>query len=146
MEQIINKVEKQELEINYIKKSLDELVEQNKNQNLQLSKISESIQKQEVILEKIGNLEEKYSDGLKRCHRRIDEELDRCKEDKKKYESELKQIKEDLQSRPCQNHNVVDKEIEFIKGELAKHNKIIWWGATLIIGAVIVAILKSHFK
>ena len=146
MDGIQSKVEKQEIEITYIKKSLDELVAQNKNQNLQLSKISESIQKQEVILEKVGNLEEKYSDGLKRCHRRIDEELDRCKEDKKKYESELKHIKEDLQSRPCQNHNIVDKEIEFIKGELAKHNKTIWWGATLIIGAVIVAILKSHFK
>ena len=146
MEHIANKVEKQELEINYIKKSLDELVEQNKNQNKQLEKISNSIQKQELILEKIGNLEEKYSDGLKRCHNRIDEELSRCKEEKAKYEDEIKLIKNDLMSKPCNTHNVIDKEIEFIKMEISKHNKIIWWGATLIIGVVIVAILKSQLK
>jgi len=144
MEHIANKVEKQELEINYIKKALDELVEQNKNQNKQLEKISNSIQKQELILEKIGNLEEKYSDGLKRCHNRIDEELSRCKEEKAKYEDEIKLIKNDLMSKPCNTHNVIDKEIEFIKMEISKHNKIIWWGATLIIGVVIVAIIKSH--
>jgi len=146
MDIIKSKVEKQELEITFIKRSLDELIEQNKNQNLQLSKISDSIQKQEIILEKIGNLEDKYNDGLKRCHNRIDTELVRLKDDTKTLYSNIGSLRDELNARPCQNHNIVDKEIEFIKGELSKYNKIIWWSATLIIGVVIIAILKEHFK
>jgi len=145
MEQIVNKVEKQEIEITYIKKTLDELVEQNKKQSEQLVKISESIQKQEIILEKIGNLEDKYNDGIKRCHRRIDEELERCKVDKERMEHELETLKNDLSRKPCNNYGIFQKELDQVKAEIAKHGKVIWWGATLIIGAVIVAILKEHF-
>ena len=80
MQEIVTKVEKQELEITYIKKTLDELVEQNKIQNKQLSKISESISKQEIILEKVSNLDDKYTEAIKRVHFRIDEQLKLCEE------------------------------------------------------------------
>lgn len=146
MQEIVTKVEKQELEISYIKKSLDELVEQNKKQNEQLGKISESIQKQEIILEKISNLEEKYQDGLKRVHKRIDDELERNKEIIKRHNNEIEAIKNDLASRPCQNHNIVEKELEFIKKQQEKHAKIFWWVGTMIISIVLIAVIKGHLK
>ena len=67
MEKIVNKVEKQELEITYIKKTLDELVEQNKKQNEQLTKICKGLAKHELIFEKITNLESKQQEALKRA-------------------------------------------------------------------------------
>ena len=146
MEQIFAKVEKQELEISYIKKTLDELVEQNKKQNEQLIKISESIQKQEIIIEKISNLEDKYQEGIKRVHKRIDEELERCKEKTSFLKDEVDKLKNDLSLRPCQNHQIVDKELEYIKKQVERHSKIVWWGGTLIIGVIVIAIIKSHFK
>jgi len=145
MEQLIAKVEKQEVEIDYIKKSLEELVIQNRKQSEQLQKIGESIQKQEIILEKISNLENKYSDSIKRCHRRIDEELERCKNERKRLEKELGVIKTDLMGKPCQNYDLINKDIEQLKRDLGSHSKIFWWVTTLIVGAVIIAILKEHF-
>jgi len=144
MDQIVSKVEKQEIEIDYIKRSLDELVEQNKNQSKQLDKISESIKNQELILEKISNLDDKYEESIKRCHNRIDEEIERCKDINGRMDKELDRLKEDVLSRPCRSHDVFVKELEYIKKELNKYAKIVWWGGTLIIGVVIVSILKTH--
>ena len=162
MEHIATKVERQELEITYIKKALDELVEQNKIQNEQLVKISESIQKQEVILEKVSNLEDKYNDGLKRCHKRIDETLitkndieaqienKTVKYDTKisKLYDEIEKVKIEIRNKPCGTHNVVENELDHIRKDLATHKKIFWWGATLMIGTMIVTILKAflHLK
>ena len=142
MEHIIGKVEKQELEISYIKKSLNELVEQNKQQNKQLSKISESIQKQEIILEKIGNLEEKYQDGTKRVHKRIDEEIKHFEERISKVEKQCVECC----NRPCINHNAVDTEIKNIKEKLSDHKKIFWTGITAVMMIVIGAIVKGVMK
>ncbi len=162
MEHIVTKVEKQELEITYIKKALDELVEQNKKQNEQLGKIGESIQKQEVILEKVSNLEDKYNDGLKRCHKRIDETLLTKNEIQKQIETEVSknekkivaienkidQLKLEIRNKPCGTHNIVENELSHIKQDLASHKKIFWWGATLMIGTMVVTILKAflHLK
>jgi len=145
MEQLIAKVEKQEVEIDYIKKSLEELVNQSRKQSEQLQKIGESIQKQEIILEKITNLENKYNDSIKRCHRRIDDELERCKNERKRLEKEFEAIKTDLMGKPCQNYDLINKDIEQLKRDLGSHSKIFWWITTLIVGAVIIAILKEHF-
>ena len=142
MEHIIGKVEKQELEISYIKKSLNELVEQNKQQNKQLSKISESIQKQEIILEKIGNLEEKYQDGTKRVHKRIDEEIKHFEERISKVEKQCVECC----NRPCINHNAVDTEIKHIKEAIADHKKIFWTAIAGVMMIVIGAIVKGVMK
>ncbi len=146
MEKIVTKVEKQELEISYIKKTLDELVAQNKKQNEQLVKISESIHKQEVILEKISNLEERYSEGMARVHKRIDEELRRCKKDIDQHETLINEIKDNINTRPCTRYEKLQTEIEFLRKQHDRHTKIFGWMATLIIGAVVSSIIASHFN
>ena len=153
MEHIANRVEKQELEIMYIKKTLDELVEQNKKQNEQLSKISESIARQEIIFEKIANLEDKHQDALKRVHNRIDAELTNCEKQRKNYENEFKRVdneieklKEAVANKPCVTHDVIKTEIKHINEKLEKHGKIFWWLSTAILTVIIVAIVKSVLK
>ena len=143
MEQIVSKVEKQELEIIYIKKSLDEIVEQNKKQNEQLEKISDSIQKQEIILERIANLEDKYSEGTKRLHKRLDTEIERYDKRILIIEEDLKEIK----SRPCTNHNsTVNIEIKNLKEKIAAHSKYFWFVNSAVIGAVIMALVGLILK
>ena len=143
MEQIVNKVEKQELEIIYIKKSLDEIVEQNKRQNEQLSKISDSIQKQEVILERIANLEDKYSEGTKRLHKRLDTEIDRFDKRISSIEEDVKEAK----NRPCVNHNgTIAVEIENIKEKIANHSKYFWFVNSAVIGSIIMATIGLILK
>ena len=153
MEHIATKVERQELEITYIKKSLDELVEQNKKQNEQLGRIGESIQKQEIILEKVSNLEDKYNDGLKRCHKRIDDNLMTKKEidtrienevtklvkEQDKLEAELERVKTELRNKPCGVHNVVDNEIKHMNETIQFHKRILFG----VIGFVFVAVGTS---
>ena len=153
MEKIISKVEKQELEIVYIKKTLDKLVEQNEKQNEQLAKISESIAKQEIILEKISNLEEKYQEGIKRIHKRIDGELalcektkDDCDKECEKLSKRMDELEEKLATRPCVSHNVIEAEIKHLKEYIEKHNKIFWWIGTVILGVIIVSIVESVMK
>jgi chromosome segregation ATPase len=153
MEELVKKVEIQELEISYIKKALDELVEQNKKQNEQLAKISESIAKQEIILEKISNLEEKYQEGLKRVHKRIDGELalcektkDDCDKECEKLSKRMDELEEKLATRPCVSHNVIEAELKHLKEYIEKHNKIFWWVTTAIIGLIIAAVIKSILK
>ena len=153
MEKIISKVEKQELEITYIKKTLDKLVEQNEKQNEQLAKISESIAKQEIILEKISNLEEKYQEGFKRIHKRIDGELalcektkDDCNKECERLDKRINELEEKLATRPCVSHNVIEAEIKHLKEYIEKHNKIFWWIGTVILGVIIVSIVESVMK
>lgn len=140
------KIERQEVEISYIKKTLDELVEQNKRQSEQLASITKSIQKQEVILEKITYLEDKYHDGIKRVHKRIDEEVKKINEILTIYKDEFGKIKEDMKKMSCPIEKTFLKDIEYLKKQQDRHAKIFWWVGSLIIGAVILAILKSHFK
>jgi len=142
MEHIIGKVEKQEVEIQYIKQTLNEISAENKKQSEQLEKISDSIQKQEIILEKISNLEEKYYEGTKRVHQRIDEEI-------KHFETRLVQLEhkcEECCNRPCINHNAVDNEIKHINEKIEKHGSYFWFVNSAVIGAVIMALIGLILK
>jgi len=145
MEHIVTKVEKQELEITYIKKTLDELVEQNKIQNKQLSKISESISKQEIILEKVSNLDDKYTDAIKRVHFRIDEQLKICEERIAENKMNIEKIL-NRKNEVCPKHDILEKDIEILKKQQEKHAKIFWWVSTAIIGLIITAVIKSVLK
>jgi chromosome segregation ATPase len=142
MEKIVNKVEKQELEITYIKKTLDDIANENKKQSEQLSKIGESIQKQEIILEKISNLEDKYQDGSKRVHRRIDDVTNL-------YNAKFVEMNNKIDAcsnRPCVSHNVIENELKHIKDDLNKHSKIFWTAISSILLIVIGAIVKGVLK
>jgi len=112
------KVEIQEIKLEYLSKSLEELSKGIEKTNEQIRKIAESILKQEVILTKISAMEEKYSNdysSIRTSLQTLTKRQDR--------------LEASLNSKPCQTHNVIDKEIEWIKEELRKHNKI-FWGVT----------------
>lgn len=140
MEEITNQVEKQQVEISYIKQKIDEIASQNQRQNDQLEKISNSIAKQELILEKISSLEDKFNMSLKGVYSLIDQE-------KINYDTKIQNLEERLTKRetiPCQNINIINEKIINIQKEIDKHNRIFWWLGTLIVGAIIIGILKDH--
>jgi len=146
MEQVKAKVEKQEVEISYIKKSLDEIVGENRKQSNQLQTISDSIQKQELILEKISNLEEKYYDGSKRLHSRIDEENKHHELRLKALEECCNSNKDDILNRPCRTHDVLAKDIENINKRLDDHKKIFWTAISTVMLIVVGAIVQGVMK
>ena len=142
MQQIISKVEKQEMEIDYIKRSLEEIADQNKKQNEQLEKISESIQKQELILEKISNLEEKYYDETKRIYKTINNENEFLTNKIK----EVEEFAKDCCNRPCVNHSAIVYEIESLKEFKAKQDKALNWIITTVGSAIVLALLGLIIK
>ena len=63
-----------EIEIQELKKSIDKIIEVNKDQMIRLDEISGNMLKQEIILARIENVEDRVSDEVKTLNKRIDEE------------------------------------------------------------------------
>ena len=153
MEEIRRKIEQHEIQIQHINSKLDEVVEYNKDQNIQLRVISESLSKQEILLEKITNLESKYENSTKRLHNRVDDCESQIKEKKHDMAKELNDLKEkveklsdDVKNRPCVTHNVVENELKHINDTLATHKKIFWTTISTIMVIIIGAIVKGVLK
>lgn len=127
---LYQRVHRQEIEIKYIKKAIEEIAENTKKQGEHLLKISETISKQEVILEKLTNLEERQEGDIKRCHKRIDMELER-------WEKEVK-------NKPCVSVSALEKDIELLKHKTEKHDKIFWWLGTMVIGAIVLSLIRHE--
>ena len=153
MELLESKLEKHDLEISYMKKSLDELVEYSKETTKQLQKIGESIAKQEVILEKISNIEASHKESVKRLHDRVDlveksvvsekgDVVDRLD----LLESKLEKLRDNLDKRPCNAHFVVDNELKHVNEKLENHKKIFWTAISTVMVIVIGAIVKGALK
>ena len=93
MEHIEKKVTEHEYAIDKLTIAVESLAVSSKESNHKLSDIAKSMNKQEVILEKISNMEDKYKDTVARIHKRIDEvEASTDKE----VELIMKPIKEDV--------------------------------------------------
>ena len=63
-----------EIEIQELKKSIDKIIDVNKDQMIRLDEISGNLLKQEIILARIENVEDRVSDEVKTLNKRIDEE------------------------------------------------------------------------
>lgn len=66
------KVLKHEFTIDEMAKSIQVLAETTKDSNIKLGEIAKSMSKQELILEKLTNLEGNTKDSINRIHKRID--------------------------------------------------------------------------
>ena len=71
-EQLREKVLKHEFSIGEMTKSIQVLAETTKDSNIKLGEIAKSMSKQEVILEKLTNLEGNTKESTNRIHKRID--------------------------------------------------------------------------
>ena len=72
MENIEEKVIEHDFAIKDIAKSIHDLSDSSKEANKKLGQIAESMGKQELILEKLANLEVNSKDSINRLHKRID--------------------------------------------------------------------------
>lgn len=71
-EDLREKVLKHEFTIAEMAKSIQVLAETTKDSNIKLGEIAKSMSKQELILEKLTNLEGNTKDSINRIHKRID--------------------------------------------------------------------------
>ena len=141
MDELAKKVEKHKIEINHINDTLKDFAEEFKKLNAGIAKISEAISKQEVILQRIETLEEKYITGLQNIDKRINSEVDRHVEKLQVLEEKVVNLKKDLDSRPCKSCALANKDIEYLKEKVNQHSNIVTWGARLIVGGVITALM-----
>lgn len=72
IEDLREKVLKHEFTISEMAKSIQVLAETTKDSNIKLGEIAKSMSKQEMILEKLTNLEGNTKDSINRIHKRID--------------------------------------------------------------------------
>ena len=72
MENIKEKIIEHDFAIKDIAKSIHDLSDSSKEANQKLGQIAESMGKQELILEKLANLEINSKDSVNRLHKRID--------------------------------------------------------------------------
>ena len=72
VENIEEKILEHDFAIKDIAKSIHELSDSSKEANKKLGQIAESMGKQELILEKLANLEVNSKDSINRLHKRID--------------------------------------------------------------------------
>ena len=72
IEDLKEKVLKHEFTISEMAKSIQVLAETTKDSNIKLGEIAKSMSKQEMILEKLTNLEGNTKDSINRIHKRID--------------------------------------------------------------------------
>ncbi len=72
MEEIKKQIIKHDFAIENMAKSISELAETTKDSNAKLGDIAKSMGKQELILEKLTNLEANSKDNINRIHKRID--------------------------------------------------------------------------
>jgi len=71
-EDLREKVLKHEFSIGEMAKSIQVLAETTKDSNVKLGEIAKSMNKQELILEKLTNLEGNTKESINRIHKRID--------------------------------------------------------------------------
>lgn len=149
MERIEDKVNKHEIEINYIKSGIDKIVKNNEIFNKELQKISESIIKQEAILSKLSDLEKIYNDGIKRTHLRLDKIEDKVNKKNEKIEQYIEELKMNLiktKDEVKSNDEIIKKDIEEVKKQIEKHNKLIYSLGYLVIAIIVTALVKGLIK
>ena len=116
MEDLVTKVNEHERTLDKLTNAVEHLAESSKSTNERLKDIASSMSKQEVILEKIANMDERYKDSISRLHKRIDETE---REHSRDLELFIKPLKDD---------------VEQLKSDRS-------WIVKIIIGAVVTAVM-----
>jgi len=133
MEQIKEKVIEHDYAINAMVKSIQELSETTKDSNVKLGDIARSMGKQELILEKLANLEGNTKDSMNRVHKRIDkaEQLSEdCRTKMEKVEISNTSQEANIKSNQKRLDGIEDSQT---------------WVVRTIIGAFVVGFISTLF-
>ena len=87
MESIEEKIIEHDFAIKDIAKSIHDLSDSSKEANQKLEQIAESMGKQELILEKLANLEINSKDSVNRLHKRIDKTENQAESNRAKIDA-----------------------------------------------------------
>jgi methyl-accepting chemotaxis protein len=133
MEQIKEKVIEHDYAINAMVKSIQELSETTKDSNVKLGDIAKSMGKQELILEKLANLEGNTKDSMNRVHKRID----KAEQLSGDYRSKMEKVE---MSNTSQEANIKSnqKRLDGIEDSQT-------WVVRTIIGAFVVGFISTLF-
>ena len=133
MEQVKEKLIEHDYAINAMVKSIQELSDTTKDSNTKLGDIARSMGKQELILEKLANLEGNTKDSMNRVHNRIDKVEKQAEDNRTKMEIvEIANISQEANIKSNQ------KRLD----QLEASNR---WIARTIIGALITGALATLF-
>lgn len=133
MEQVKEKLIEHDYAINAMVKSIQELSDTTKDSNTKLGDIARSMGKQELILEKLANLEGNTKDSMNRVHNRIDKVEKQAEDNRTKME-----IVEIANTSQEANIKSNQKRLD----QLEASNR---WIARTIIGALITGALATLF-
>jgi methyl-accepting chemotaxis protein len=133
MEQIKEKVIEHDYAINAMVKSIQELSDTTKDSNVKLGDIAKSMGKQELILEKLANLEGNTKDSMNRVHKRID----KAEQLSGDYRSKMEKVE---MSNTSQEANIKSnqKRLDGIEDSQT-------WVVRTIIGAFVVGFISTLF-
>jgi len=145
MEKLKERVTEHDYAIKSISKSMVHLVEESKASNTKLDKVVESMSKQELILEKLTNLEGNTKDSINRVHKRVDE-----------IEDSLNEYKSRGDGKGCQSLQIAVKEREILttslegniksnQHRLDKLDGTVTWIARSIIGTLATGMIGLLF-
>ncbi len=133
MEQIKEKVIEHDYAINAMVKSIQELSDTTKDSNVKLGDIAKSMGKQELILEKLANLEGNTKDSMNRVHKRIDKAEQLSKDSMNKTEKvEMSNTSQEANIKSNQ------KRLDGIEDSQT-------WVVRTIIGAFVVGFISTLF-
>lgn len=133
MEQIKEKVIEHDYAINAMVKSIQELSDTTKDSNVKLGDIAKSMGKQELILEKLANLEGNTKDSMNRVHKRIDKAEQLSEDCRTKMEKvEISNTSQEANIKSNQ------KRLDGIEGSQT-------WVVRTIIGAFVVGFISTLF-
>ena len=133
MEQIKEKVIEHDYAINAMVKSIQELSDTTKDSNVKLGDIAKSMGKQELILEKLANLEGNTKDSMNRVHKRID----KAEQFSGDYRNKMEKVE---MSNTSQEANIKSnqKRLDGIEDSQT-------WVVRTIIGAFVVGFISTLF-
>jgi len=145
VEAVKEKLIEHDYAIKQIATSMHDIAENAKESNSKLGVIAESMTKQEVILEKLANLETNSKESINRVHKRID-----------LVESEVKKYSERGEAKGCtalqllqERENTADIEIganvKSNQKRLDKLDSIVTWVSRTVIGTLITGTIGLLF-
>lgn len=146
MQEIQAKVTEHDYAIKDMAKAIHELAETSKDSNIKLGEIAKSMGKQEVILEKLTNLEGNTKDSINRVHKRIDDLEEGLKEAKKRGEGDGCTALKVLKEQEKVGDTEMNSRIKSMQHRLDVADKHKWWVVTLVIGGFITALMNMILK
>ena len=134
VEDIREKVIKHDFAIKEIAKSMHDLTDTSKEANKKLGQIANSMGKQELILEKLANLEVNSADSINRVHRRIDG-----------IEADVKKYAEIGNGKGCTALQLSQGNVKSNQKRIDKIDSTVTWISRTIIGTLITSAIGILF-